>query len=280
MCEINFIEMNRKVLYPILIIIVTAALYYAEEYVDMQNEAYPDTSTIVGDFSTSEFDDQFLPTSTTGAIVKHTFYTLSYAETHEQAEWVAYALNKNQLSKNDIKRPYFVEDRSVKTKSADWRNYKNSGYDRGHLCPAGDRQFNEEAYHETFLTSNISPQNHEFNADVWNYLEQKVRFWADKYNGVYVITGGVLKPNLKTIGDEGVSVPEEFYKIVLDASGGTYKAIAFLIPNQPTHKSFYEYVVSIDSIESKTGIDFFTNLSEEIENKLEAEVNLKAWGKS
>ncbi|GHC47710.1 DNA/RNA non-specific endonuclease [Ulvibacter litoralis] len=271
--------MNRKVLYPLLIILVTAGLYYAEKYVDTQNEAYPDTESITGDFSTSEFDDRFLPTSTTGAVVKHSFYALSYAEAHEQAEWVAYALNKNQLSKNDVKRPYFVEDRSVKTKSADWRNYKKSGYDRGHLCPAGDRRFNEEAYHETFLTSNISPQNHEFNAGVWNYLEQKVRFWADKYNDVYVVTGGVLKSGLETIGDERVSVPEEFYKIVLDASNGNYKAVAFLIPNKPTSNSFYDYVVSIDEIESKTGIDFFTNLSEAVETKLESEVNLKAWGK-
>lgn len=271
--------MNRKVLYPLAIIVVTAGLYYAEKYVDTQNEAYPDTEEIAGNFSTSEFDDSFLPTSTTGAVVKHAFYALSYAESYEQAEWVAYALNKNQLSKNDLKRPYFVEDREVKTKSADWRNYKKSGYDRGHLCPAGDRRFNKEAYHETFLTSNISPQNHEFNAGVWNYLEQKVRFWADKYNGVYVVTGGVLKPGLITIGDERVSVPEQFYKIVVDASDGTYKAVAFLIPNQPTEKSFYDYVVSIDTIESKTGIDFFANLSEEIEAKMESEINLKAWGK-
>src|SRR5690606_140896 len=237
--------MNRKYIYPLLIIIVTIALYYSDDFLGEKNASAPKISnTIENDFK--EFDDSFLPASTTGAVVKHNFYTLSYSEENEQAEWVAYELNKKDLSKNEFKRPYFIEDESVKTKSADWRNYKNSGYDRGHLCPAADRRFSFVAYNETFLTSNISPQNHDFNSGIWNRLEQKVRFWAEKYNGVYVVTGGVLKGNLKTIGDENVSVPNEFYKIVVDVSDGNYKAIAFLIPNKPSSELFYEYAVSID----------------------------------
>mgnify|MGYP000526233035 CR=1 FL=1 len=271
--------MSRKYLYPILIIVVTIVLYYAEKYVDRETEDYPNTSKENDDFSSSEFDDIFLPTSTTGAIITHAYYTLSYAESHEQAEWVAYELSEKHLSKNDIERPYFVEDRQVKSKSADWRNYKRSGYDRGHLCPAGDRRFTYDAYHETFLTSNISPQNHEFNAGVWNSLEQKVRFWAGKYQGVYVVTGGILRKGLPSIGDERVSVPEEFYKIVMDASDGNYKAIAFLIPNKRTNKSFYDYVTTIDAIEEKTGIDFFPKISESLETHLESRIDLKAWGK-
>ena len=80
------------------------------------------------------------------------------------------------------------------------RNYKNSGFDRGHLCPAGDRRYSQEAHDETFLTSNISPQDHDFNAGVWNRLEQKVRYWARKYDGVFVVTGGVLNGEMETIG--------------------------------------------------------------------------------
>lgn len=83
----------------------------------------------------------FLPTSITNQIVKHSYYTLSYSEKHEQAEWVAYELKKNYVKNNDFRRPYFIEDPKVKTGSADWRNYKKSGYDKGHLCPAGDMEF-------------------------------------------------------------------------------------------------------------------------------------------
>ena len=271
--------MKRKYLYPLIVILLTIALFYAEKYTDRENEDYPETNQSKVMNGASEFDNSLLPTSTTGSIIKHGYYSLSYSEAHEQSEWVVYELLREHLKKNDFERPYFIEDRSIKTKSADWRNYKNSGYDRGHLCPAGDRGFDYNAYNETFLTSNISPQNHEFNAGVWNSLEQKVRFWAEKYDGVYVITGGVLKNGLKAIGEERVSVPEEFYKIVMDASDGRYKVIGFLIPNEPVNKSFYEYAVTIDFIEAKTGIDFFPNLSEGIEEKLEGTINLKAWGK-
>ncbi|CAM3298790.1 DNA/RNA non-specific endonuclease [Aequorivita lipolytica] len=270
--------MNRKYIYPLVIIIVTVALYYADDFFEKDTNSVENSSS-TAQRNSEEFNDSFLPASTTGAIVKHNFFTLSYSEKDEQAEWVAYELNRNDLAKNEFERPYFIEDRSVKTYSADWRNYKNSGYDRGHLCPAGDRRFSFEAYNETFLTSNISPQNHDFNAGIWNRLEQKVRFWAEKYDGVYVVTGGVLKGNMKTIGDENVSVPNEFYKIVVDASEGNYKAIAFLIPNKSSSESFYNYAISINEIEAKTGIDFFPNLPDSVETNLEQMVDLKAWGK-
>ena len=117
----------------------------------------------------------YLPTSTTNQIVKHKYYTLSYSEKFEQAEWVAYELKKDYLKNGDYKRPYFIEDPKVTTGSADWRNYKKSGYDKGHLCPAGDMEFSEEAYNDTFYTSNISPQKHDFNSGMWNRVEKKTR---------------------------------------------------------------------------------------------------------
>ncbi len=265
-------------MYPLIIIILTVVMYYADDLFEKDTTSVSDTS-IIKQRDSEEFDGTFLPASTTGAIVKHNFFTLSYSEAHEQAEWVAYELRKSDLSRNDFKRPYFIEDKKVKSKSADWRNYKNSGYDRGHLVPAGDRKMSVEAYNETFFTSNISPQHREFNSGIWNRLEQKVRYWADKYDGVYVVTGGVLKGDMKTIGDENVSVPNEFYKIVVDVTDGNYKAISFIIPNRPSSQTFYEYVVSIDEIEAKTGIDFFPNLPDSIENNLEQMVDLEAWGR-
>jgi len=265
----------RKYIYPILAIAVIVVLYYAEGYADKQVEEYPDTSQETVKTTSSEFAENLLPTSTTGDIVQHTYFTLSYVEAHEQAEWVAYPLLKEHLSKNEFKRPDFVEDRSVATKSAHWRSYKGSGYDRGHLCPAGDRRFSFDAYHETFLTSNISPQNNDFNGGIWNKLEQKTRNWAKTKDGVFIVTGGVLNENLPTIGIERVSVPDAFYKIILDKTDGIYNAIAFLIPNKETNDSYYEYVTSIDVIEEKTGIDFFPKLSQKIQKELESKVNRK-----
>ncbi|WPO80506.1 DNA/RNA non-specific endonuclease [Flavobacterium sp. KACC 22761] len=210
--------------------------------------------------SDSLYTIAYLPTSTTGQIVKHTYYTLSYNEKYEQAEWLAYELKKEYLKNGDYKRPYFIEDPKVTTGSADWRNYKNSGYDKGHLCPAGDMEFNKDAYNDTFYTSNISPQKHDFNSGIWNRIEQKTRYFAQKYNDIYIVTGGILKDSDKKIGTENVAVPKYFYKIVLAKSGKEHKAIAFLVPNEDSDKSIYDFVVPIETLEKMTGIDFFPNL--------------------
>lgn len=266
--------MKRKHLYPILVILVTVALYFGEQYVNKATEYYPNTSNTKPE--NSSYGVSLLPSSN-GEIVEHAYYTLSYREEHEQAEWVAYELKEKHIKSNDFKRPYFVEDRKVKTKSAHWRNYKGSGYDRGHLLPAGDRGFDYDAYHETFLTSNISPQNHDFNSGIWNDLEQKVRYWAGRYEDVYVITGGVLKKGLQGIGTEDVSIPEAFYKIVYDKRGDEHKVIAFLIPHKPLNDSFYNYVTTVDAIEEATNIDFFPELADSVESKLEASKDLNFW---
>lgn len=228
--------------------------------------------------STFEISESFnyLPTSTTKKIHTHQAYSFSYAEEHEQSEWVAYELNDSDFSSNNnFNRPYFNQDPIVETKSADWRNYKKSGYNKGHLCPAGDRKKNYELYKETFFTSNTSPQLHKFNAGIWNRLEQKTRYWATKNNGIYVVTGGVLTKGLKTIGKEKVSVPNYFYKVLLTKDGK--KMIGFLIPHEESKKGLYEFSVSVDSIEKITGIDFFPELDDSIENDLEKSTNYKKW---
>ncbi|WP_062056702.1 DNA/RNA non-specific endonuclease [Aquimarina longa] len=263
----------RKYIYPILIIIISIGFYYFEGYLE-NNKNYSDDKT-GGD--TSEVNFFYLPTSTTGAIIVHDNYSLSYSEKHEQAEWVAYQLKKEHLSTNQFKRPYFEEDKKVKSLSSDWRNYKKSGYDKGHLCPAGDRRYTKEAFNETFLTSNITPQNHEFNSKIWNYLEQKTRSWAKLYDGVYVVTGGVLSDGLSTIGYEQVSVPEYFYKIIFNNSSGKPKIIAFLMPHKDSRKSLKEFVVSVDEVEKLTGIDFFPTLDDAIENQIESSITIKDW---
>ena len=219
----------------------------------------------------------YLPTSTTNQIVKNAYYTLSYSESHEQSEWVAYELKKEYVRNNHFRRPFFNEDTKVTTGSADWKNYKNSGYDKGHLVPAGDMSFDLNAYNDTFLTSNISPQVHDFNNGIWNRLEQKVRYWAVKYNGVYVVTAGVLDNSLKTIGKEKVSVPKYFYKVLLSKSENDIKMIAFLVPNEASDRPLYEFVVTVDRLEKMTGIDFFPALDDKIENKLESTDDYKSW---
>ncbi|MFB9053303.1 DNA/RNA non-specific endonuclease [Formosa undariae] len=260
-------------------VLLIIGVYVYEQYLKTT-----DTNTVESPYSQEENlsrkkdNAYYLPSSTTGAVVYHNDYALSYSEQHEQAEWVAYLLKKSDIVYTKRKRPYFNEDKSVKTKSADWRSYKNSGYDKGHLCPAADRRKTVVSYNETFLTSNISPQNHDFNAGIWNELEQTVRTWAKSYNDVYVVTGGVLKGNLKTIGKDRVSVPNYFYKIIFKDQGDSSKMIGFIIPNKPNEdKKLQSYVVSIDKIEAETGIDFFSKLDDALEASLESSINTNGW---
>lgn len=266
--------MKRKYTYPLLVILFTLGYLFFEKYAEEKIEA-PKVEN--GKLEKTATNTYFLPSSTTGQVVHHNYYSLSYSEKHEQPEWVAYELTKNQVQNNDFKRPYFEVDPAVKTKSAHWRNYKNSGYDRGHLCPAGDREFSKAAYNETFLTSNISPQEHNFNAGVWNRLEQKVRYWAKKYDGVYVVTGGILNDTMDAIGTEDVTVPGSFYKIIYDRSGGTIRMLAFLMEHEDSNKPLYSFVTTVDEIEKRTGIDFFPELEDALEDELEAGSSYKGW---
>lgn len=217
----------------------------------------------------------FYPTSTTGVVIQHEGFAFSYSEEFEQSEWVAYTLSSLDFSNRNFNRPFFIEDPKVKSGSADWRNYKKSGYDKGHLCPAGDRKSTYKAFEETFYTSNISPQLHSFNDGVWNRLEQKVRYWAKKYDGLYVVTGGVLSDNLKTIGEENVAVPNYFYKILMTKD--RKKMIGFLVPHEESEKALYEFAIDVDAIEKLTGIDFFPKLPDTVENKMEQSNDYKEW---
>ncbi|MFH6770016.1 DNA/RNA non-specific endonuclease [Gaetbulibacter aquiaggeris] len=266
--------MNKRLIYSIIAVLLVFSIYGYEHFLKEEEKTEIVTE---GKNPKARTNEYFLPTSTTGQIVHHEGYSLSYSELFEQAEWVAYELKKGQLSNYNFERPYFEIDRAVKTGAAHWRNYKNSGYDRGHLCPAGDRNYSKAVYKETFLTSNISPQEHEFNAGIWNTLEQKVRYWAVKYEGVFVVTGGVLEKDLKTIGEEHVAVPNQFYKIILDNNKGKMKMLAFLMPNKNSDKALYEFVVSVDDIEVLTGIDFFPELGDSLESQLEASSSYKNW---
>ena len=264
--------MKRKTIYTILMVVCIVGFWLFENFYT------PDTYSDSASIGLKEAIPQnLMPSSTTGAIVEHAYYSLSYNEPFEQAEWVAYMLNKKQLTQDRRKRPFFIEDPKVKTKSADWRNYKGSGYDRGHLCPAGDRRFSKQAYNETFYTSNISPQDRDFNAGVWNRLEQQVRDWARRYDELFIVTGGILQSGLTEIGDEDVDVPRYYYKIIAKGDLSNPDILGFLFLGKESNKPLRSFTVSIDEIEKRTGIDFFEKLPDKVEARLERGVTVENW---
>ena len=263
--------MKNRTLYAVLMFVCIVGFWLFENFYTPATYSKPNGP------ETNAVEANLLPRSTTGEIVEHSFYTLSYSEPHEQAEWVAYTLKQEHLTYDDRERPYFIEDPKVSTKSADWRNYRGSGYDRGHLLPAGDRRFSEQAYNETFYTSNISPQNKDFNAGIWNRLEQQVRYWCKKEGELFVVTGGVLEEGLPQIGDEDVDVPRAYYKIVMKGSGDNTKVLAFLIPAEESQKPLQGFLVSVDEVEKRTGIDFFEKQPDAWQSRIESKVDAEGW---
>jgi len=212
-------------------------------------------------------------------IVKHTGFTLSYSEEHEQAEWVAYKLSKQKL-KGDAERDdeKFKPDPKVKSGSAALADYKGSGYDRGHLAPAADMKWSEEAMSDCFYLSNMSPQVAEFNRGIWEQLESQIRSWAYKYGELYIATGPALKMGVsKRIGKNDVSVPKYYYKVIVDLKLPEVKAIAFILENKSSQKPLYTFALSVDKCEELTGIDFLAGLPDDMEGPLEATLDAGRW---
>jgi endonuclease G len=219
-----------------------------------------------------EFVD-FLPASN-GELVHHTYYSLSYSEQHEQAEWVFYEIKKERILGLVSRTDNFRNDYKINTNSATLLDYRGSGYDRGHLAPAADFSFNTTAMSESFYMSNISPQNPSFNRGIWKELESLARKWGNN-SSIYVVTGPLLDDYSSTIGINNVCVPEYYYKVIYDPL--EKKMISFILPNEKGTKNLKKYVCSTDYLETKTNIDFFPILEDKLERYLEAEVNKENW---
>ena len=169
----------------------------------------------------------------------------------------------------------FRVDKKINKGSATLSDYKNSGYDRGHLAPAADMKNSAISMSESFLFSNISPQVPSFNRGIWKELEALVRDWVDSEGDMYIVTGPILKDSLGTIGDNKVTIPKSFYKVIY--CNQKEKMIGFIIPNKKSNDYLNSYVTTIDYVESITNIDFFSALDDFLEKELESNVNLLAW---
>jgi len=263
------------------LLLLVAALFYWFGGFSYEGEGYSYEEGIEDEYATSEKgNNYYLPTSTTGQIIKHQYYTMSYSEEHEQPEWVAYEITRDQFQGKWVKRKdNFRSDPKVKSKSASKRDYRGSGYDRGHLVPAADMAFNEQAMSETFFMSNMSPQKRNFNGGIWRELEETTRDWAKKYKHLYVVTGPILtQQKLDKVGHNEVTVPSSYFKVLLDVTGPELKGIGFILENEVSDEPLATYATTIDEVESLTGIDFFPELlSEEKEANLEGKVEVDRW---
>ncbi|MCT4586426.1 MAG: DNA/RNA non-specific endonuclease [Carboxylicivirga sp.] len=221
----------------------------------------------------------YLPMINGDTLIKHTYYTLSYSEQHEQPKWVAYELKPEMLFKVVERKNNFRVDPTVLTGSATYSDYKSAPlYDAGHMLCSRNMQFSCEAMDETFFMSNMSPQHKDLNRIRWAHLESLERSMVERNGTLYIVCGPVLSSISHKIGvTNQVSVPDYYYKIILKNDSQSTKCIAFLMPNEKCPLPLESYTVSVDSIESITGIDFFPNLPDVVEKEIEALTDKVNW---
>lgn len=218
----------------------------------------------------SPFDEQ---------VIQRKWYMLSYNNQYEVANWVAYILDHKKLQNCVQRADNFRVDPMITAGSASPEDYRGSGFDRGHLVPAGDMKFEAEAMSDTFFMSNMTPQAPKYNQGMWAKLENLVRAWAYKYKKIYIVTGPILRGNMPAIGRiNKVAVPPAFFKVIVrQEANGAWKGIGILMDTALPYTTLDAYTVSIDTIEDLTATDFFNFLPDNVEPSVERDVRLSDW---
>lgn len=210
-------------------------------------------------------------------VIRHAGYTASYNEQWLIPNWVAWELTKEEATGTVSRSQQFVPDPAIRGKQASTYDYSRSGYDRGHMAPAGDMKWSQQAMDESFYLTNICPQHHDINAGQWEKLENRCRGWAKFHGKVWICCGPVMSRNPKTIGENKVAVPSGFFKVVCTERRGQYHAIGFIFPNGTCQGDMWQYAMSVDEVEELVGHDFFHNLPDDIEDAIERSWNEKFW---
>lgn len=215
-------------------------------------------------------------------------YSLEYSYKYKHSYWIAYRFDNTTGGNVGRNEAYKPDPELPSQYAAKHNDYTNSGYTRGHLCASSDRQYSKEANQQTFYMSNISPQSgNGFNqsGSAWNTGEDKVQAWgyniSKSTDTLYVVKGGTIGEGMiKGYIKNEIAIPKYFFMAVLFRSGDNYKAIGFYMPHEnlkddPDKKDPKKYLMSIDALEQETGIDFFHNLPDNIENTVEATYKCK-----
>lgn len=206
----------------------------------------------------------------------YTGFRLSFNPDYRIPNWVSWELLANETEGETKRSNKFWSDTSVEN-CPDVSDYKKSGYDRGHMCPAADQKWSQQAMTDCFVLTNVTPQDKSLNSGAWNKLEAQTRIWAQRDSALVIVAGPVFNSErVNTIGD-GVRVPDAFFKVLLAPYVKKPRAIGFVYPNMSAPGHMQNYVMSVDEVEELTGFDFFYNLPDSLENAVESKVSFRAW---
>lgn len=213
-------------------------------------------------------------------LIQHYAYTVSYNTRTLTANWVAYELTADETDGPWSRKGLnFFPDPFCNERQANHNDYRNSGYSRGHLAPAGDMKWDSIAMLECFYFTNCIPQDASLNNGKWNQLEEQTRRWARQYGKVYVICGPLyFNDEPLRIGFNGVAVPDACFKALLTPKDDGYSAIAFIMRNGGEERPVAECVYTVDELELILSIDLFFNLPNGQEEVVESAIVWEDWG--
>lgn len=221
-----------------------------------------------------------LPMGTPEQIKEYQGFTVSFNKDNHTPNYVAWELLGNEVVYEVERSNNFWQDPEIEG-CPTHRDYSYSGYDRGHMCPAADQKWSQEAMNDCFVMANMCPQDHSLNAGAWNTLENKERQWAQRDSAIIIIAGPIYtEEDTQKIGDIGVRVPGAFFKAFLAPYVANPRAIAFVYPNSHSPGNTQDYAMSIDDLEEILGADLFPALPDNIENEVEARYSFKEWNSS
>lgn len=201
-----------------------------------------------------------IPKEYPNQIIRRKAYTLSYNSSTKAPNWVAWCLISSHTSGYVRRKNHdFQEDTDVPVPRAttkDW-DYNSTGYQKGHMCPAGDNKWDAEAMAQTFLLSNICQQDGNLNEHDWEELEDRCRQWANEYGDIYIICGPLFySSHYKTLGKNKVAVPDAFYKVIFRLKPSP-QTLGFIYPNNGQSHPLEHYLMSVGDVERKTKFIFF-----------------------
>lgn len=212
-------------------------------------------------------------------IVEYKAFTVSFNPEMHIPNWVSWELLRSEVTGSESRRSNFKTDPNVKGCATN-ADYRGSGYDRGHMAPAGDMKWDSEAMDECFLFTNMCPQLHSLNGGTWQKLEDKCREWASIDSALVIICGPILTeaPD-EFIGEQMVAVPKAFFKVVAAPYANPPRGIGFIMPNGTVKGGLQAAAVTIDSVEAVTGHDFFATLPDSVQNIIESQCRFQKWSR-
>lgn len=217
------------------------------------------------------------PETIPSQIVNYEGMILSFNKDLHIPNWVAWELTATEVAGTFPRDDNFRGDDNVIGSAEKW-DYSYSGYDRGHMAPAGDMKWSAKAVDESFYMTNMCPQAKSLNTGAWKRLEEKCRQWAEIDSAIIVICGPIVTdPINEYIGDSKVAVPQRFFKVILSPYVENPRGIGFIMPNAKVPGGMQAAAVSIDEVEQVTGYDFFSSLPDEVENDVESQCKFHYW---